>query len=395
MNANTHPSRQELDARMHAFRELMSLSVPSWRTCLIVSKVNMYYLTGTMQDGCLFIPRDDDAVLWVRRSYERAVSESALPDIRPMNSYRDMASHHTDHSGILCVETEVIPVAMLERIRKYLPFEAVKPLDGVISRVRAVKSPYELDLLRHSGDMHRRVFEDFLPGQLREGITELEFAATLYLQMIREGHHGTARFAMFDVEVGIGHICFGDNSLLPTSFNGPGGHSGISASAPIWGSQRKLASRELIFTDIGCGYNGYHTDKSTVYYFGGVAPKKAADYHRQCVYIQDEIASMLVPDAVPSEIYKKIMGSLSSDFLEHFMGYGARRVKFLGHGIGLHIDEYPVIAEGFDEPLQENMVIALEPKRGIPEMGMVGIENTFIVTPKGGECITGMGARTL
>ncbi len=83
------------------------------------------------------------------------------------------------------------------------------------------------------------------------------------------------------------------------------------------------------------------------------------------------------------------MHNLDKEFLENFMGFGNRKVKFLGHGVGLQIDELPVIAEGFDEPLQEDMVFALEPKKGIKNIGMVGIENTFIVTSKGGEYITG------
>jgi Xaa-Pro aminopeptidase len=98
---------------------------------------------------------------------------------------------------------------------------------------------------------------------------------------------------------------------------------------------------------------------------------------------------MLKPGALPSEVYKTIINSLDEDFLQNFMGFGNRKVKFLGHAVGLLIDETPVIAEGFDEPLQEGMVFALEPKRGIENIGMVGIENTFIVTTKGGECITG------
>ncbi len=75
--------------------------------------------------------------------------------------------------------------------------------------------------------------------------------------------------------------------------------------------------------------------------------------------------------------------------LPNFMGYGNRRVRFLGHGIGLHVDELPVLAKGFDEPLQEGMVFAVEPKAGVEGVGMVGTENTFIVTPEGGRCITG------
>jgi len=83
------------------------------------------------------------------------------------------------------------------------------------------------------------------------------------------------------------------------------------------------------------------------------------------------------------------MCNLDKEFLQNFMGFGNRKVKLLGHGVELQIDELPVIAEGFDEPLQEDMVFALEPKKGIENIGMVGIENTFIVTSKGGECITG------
>jgi Xaa-Pro aminopeptidase len=98
---------------------------------------------------------------------------------------------------------------------------------------------------------------------------------------------------------------------------------------------------------------------------------------------------MLRPGAIPSVIYKTIVDNLSSQFLENFMGFGNRRVKFLGHGVGLTIDELPVIAQGFDEPIQEGMVFALEPKKGIKDVGMVGIENTFIVTADGAKCITG------
>jgi len=61
----------------------------------------------------------------------------------------------------------------------------------------------------------------------------------------------------------------------------------------------------------------------------------------------------------------------------------------LGHGIGLVVDEWPVIAEGFDEPLEQNMALAIEPKKGMPGVGMVGIENTFLVTTQGGRGLTG------
>jgi Xaa-Pro aminopeptidase len=125
------------------------------------------------------------------------------------------------------------------------------------------------------------------------------------------------------------------------------------------------------------------------YMFGKKQPQEVMDMHYRCVDIQNDIASMLRPGEIPSVIYQTIMDGLDEDFKRNFMGYKERCVKFLGHGIGLLIDEMPVIAKGFDDPLVENMTLAVEPKKGIKDVGMVGIENTFIVTPHGGECITG------
>jgi Xaa-Pro aminopeptidase len=152
---------------------------------------------------------------------------------------------------------------------------------------------------------------------------------------------------------------------------------------------RKLRKGDLVFVDTGCGVEGYHTDKTITYMFGASLPEEVINIHLQCVDIQNKIAAMLKPGAIPSVIYNDILNELSPVFLENFMGFGTRKVKFLGHGIGLTIDELPVIANGFDEPMQEGMVFALEPKKGIPNIGMVGIENTFIVTSQGGRNITG------
>lgn len=164
----------------------------------------------------------------------------------------------------------------------------------------------------------------------------------------------------------------------------------MSPAVPLIGSRdRKLRKGDLVFIDVGCEVEGYNTDKTTTYMFGSSLPQFAIDAHDKCVAIQNEAASMLKPGAIPSEIYTTIMNKLDSEFLKNFMGFGNRKVKFLGHGVGLLIDESPVIAKGFDELLLEGMVIALEPKKGIENLGMVGIENTFIVTAKGGECITG------
>jgi len=195
---------------------------------------------------------------------------------------------------------------------------------------------------------------------------------------------------MFETEILLGHICFGESSIYPTSFDGPGGNYGMSPAVPLLGSrQRVLKPGDLVFVDIGCGVDGYHTDKTMTYVYKGELPPQAVAAHQRCVAIQNATAALLKPGAVPEEIYDTITCDLEAGFLDNFMGFGDRQARFLGHGIGLHIDEWPVIAKGFDEPLQENMVLAIEPKKGIAGIGMVGTENTFVVTPQGGRCLTG------
>jgi Xaa-Pro dipeptidase len=221
-------------------------------------------------------------------------------------------------------------------------------------------------------------------------MTEAEFACELYRLMVREGHEGTVRFSRFNADIAVGQLGFGENSLYPTSFDGPGGCRGMGPAAPVLGSRdRRLRKGDLVFVDIGCSVEGYSTDKTMTYMFGQRLPEEAIAAHQCCVELENRLASLLKPGAIPSEIYARTMQSLDPAFLTNFMGFGSRRATFLGHGVGLQIDEPPVIAEGFDEPLVEGMVLALEPKKGVPGVGMVGTENTYLVTPEGGRSITG------
>jgi Xaa-Pro dipeptidase len=379
----------ELNMRMSRFKKEMSRTQPDWEIAAIFSKINLYYFTGTMQEGMLLIPRDDAAILWVRRSYDRAMEESLFPHIRPMESYRDAAGS-IKMPETCYIEAEIIPVAFLQRFQRYFPFKNIKSADKQINKTRSVKSLYEISLMEKAGAKHSYVLEECVPGLLRKGMNEVELTAELYSLFLREGHHGLTRFAMFDTDLGIGQLGFGDSSIYPTFFNGPGGNRGLSPAVQFLGSrERKLEKGDLVFVDVAFGVDGYHTDKTMTYMFGKPLPDSAISKHKKCVEIQNKIAELMKPGSIPAEIYRSIMEGLDSEFALNFMGYKNRKVKFLGHGIGLHVDEYPVIAEGFTEPLEPGMTIAVEPKIGIEGIGMVGIENTFLVTEKGGRCLTG------
>lgn len=380
----------ELAERMNRFRERMGRENPDWELAAIFGRINLYYFTGTMQDGVLLIPRYDEAVFWVRRSYERACTESGFPDIRPMGSFRDAAAGTKNIPPAVYLEAERVPLALFERFRKYFPVTRAEPLDMQVAMVRAVKSDLELRLMERAGKIHHEVLEDRIPEILRAGMSEAEFGTEVYSFMVRKGHQGIVRFGMFETEIVVGQIGFGESSLYPTAFNGPGGCYGMSPAVPVLGSRhRRLRKGDMVFIDNSCGVDGYQTDKTMNYMFGERLPETAVAIHRECVEIQARMAALLKPGITPSEIYSTTMDGLDPGFLRNFMGFGDRKVNFLGHGVGLQVDEMPVIARGFDEPLQEGMTIALEPKRGVPDIGVVGTENTYLVTSRGGQSITG------
>ncbi len=391
----TKVTKLELETRIEKLCTAMTKRNPQWDTALIISRVNQYYFTGTMQDGLLVIKRNGTAQFFVRRSFPRAMEESPLVEsqlctIYPMESYRDAAPIVGSDLGETLVETETLTMGIIERIKKYFNMNNLFSIENIISEVRAVKSQYELYWMQEAGRLHKILLDEVVPSILREGMSELELTAEMYSKMLKMGYHGVTRFYRYQTEMIAGQIGFGENSLVDTNFDGPGGMRGMCPAVPIIGSRdRFLKKGDLVFIDIGFGMYGYHSDRTQVYMFGDTPSEEVIEAHRKCIEIEKRTAQLLRPGNIPSEIYKSIMEDLDSDFLFNFMGFEDRRAKFLGHGIGLHVDENPVIANGFNSPLQENMVLALEPKKGIAGVGVVGVEDTYIVTPNGGKCITG------
>ncbi len=382
--------KTELDGRLEQLRKRLDERCPDWEVGVVTQKVSLYYLTGTMAAGALWLPRSGDAVFFVRRGYDRALIESQFGNIQPMNSFRDMAASVKNTAKTVLLEKYSMPLGLFELFNKYFNFERIDAIDPHLMAVRSVKSPFELKLTRSAGRIHQEVLEEMVPRMLREGMSEAELSSELLKTLIDKGAHGIARINMHDTDFILGYVGFGENSLMTTNFDGPDGNTGLHPSAPFMGSRdRKLRKGDLVFIDVGCGFEGYHTDKTCIYCFDAAPEAAVEKIHNRCVDVMNQTAARLVPGAIPSQIYESIMAGLDDDFKANFMGIGAAAVKFLGHGVGLHIDEPPAIAKGFDEPLAENMIIALEPKKAIPGVGMVGTENTFIVTPKGGEIITG------
>lgn len=358
---------------------------------LILDPLNMYYYTGTMQQGLVFIPAEGEPVLLVRRSFERAQLETPLQRVVPMGGFGQLQAILTDfglRATILGVAEATLSVAVYKTLAKAFPRGTFTDISTLLGMIRAVKSDYEIGLIRRAGALHGEVY-DAIPSMIRQGMTEWELGAEIHKKMMALGYTGITRFAGSGMELFLGIVSYGESGNYPTASIGPGGLMGLSPAFPLLGGRKKLERGEPVFVDTGFGHEGYFTDKTRVFSLGP-PPASAVEAHKVCLEIQEAVRRRLKPGAIPSQIYHEVHGEVvhPRGFAEHFMGFGSNRVSFLGHGIGLAIDEMPVLAGKVHAPLEINMVIAVEPKKGLEGVGLVGVENTFRVTAEGGERLT-------
>ena len=379
----------ELEARLERFRRAMDAAHPGWEMAAVNHKVAMYYFAGTIQEGVLLI-RPQDAVFWVRRSFERACNESHFSDIRPMHSFREAAAFYGSAPKVMYVETKKATLDWERMLHKYFAFEELGSFDNVLQDLRMVKSEYELKQMEQSGAIHETVLDIVAPKLIHGGISEAQLAIAIYSEMVQRGSHGTARFNQALGEEAVGIASFGKSGLVRTGFDGPGGTDGTCIAVQSIGNAfRKLQPGRLVYLDIPCGFDGYHTDKTVVYYYGDLAKdeqsKHLMEAQQRCLELEQEVVRLMVPGEPIENLYLRTMDKFDNIYGDAFMNGG----KFLGHSIGLVMDEAPAIAKGFKQPLQPGMTFAVEPKIALPGLGMVGTENTYVVTENGARSLTG------
>lgn len=387
----------EVTARHAAVRRHLRAIAPEASGLLVFSRVDIYYLTGTLANGILWLPHEGEAVLLVRRGIERCRLESPMPQMFQFTSYSEVSvlceACGNPLRGIVAAQMNALPWALANLLQGRLPTCTFVAGDMALTLARSIKSPWELNKMRLAGTRHHKALVEILPTLLHPGLTERQIAHLSWQVFFDLGHGGLNRMGNYGEDVFLGHLAAGENGNYPSHFNGPLGLKGEHPAAPFMGYAGSVwQKRTPLALDIGFVLEGYHTDKTQVYWAGpsDSIPDTVRRAQDACLEIQSTAAAALCAGAIPSAIWRKACEQAEKlGFAEGFMGLGGNKVQFLGHGIGLVIDEFPVLARRFDAPLQEGMVLALEPKIGIEGVGMVGAEDTFVVTGQGGECISG------
>jgi Xaa-Pro dipeptidase len=373
--------REEIEARIGRFQA--ALRADELAGALVVQETDLVYLSGTGQSAHLVVPAEGEPTLYVRKTLERAREESPLAHVEPLASLRDLAGVLAAtglEGGRLGLELDVLPASLyLQYARRLLGFE-LADCSAVLRRVRSVKSTWELEQIRSAAAMLVHVPE-WAQRHAREGMTELELAAELERELRRAGHQGPIRFRAFNNELFYGSVLAGPSAAVPGSTETPIVGPGVNVAVSKGASRRPIGRGEPIIVDLAGAWEGYLADQTRTFSLGPVAGGWR-ELHDAAVAVLRGVAAEARPGVLPAALWER--ASELAGGRPGFMG----GVAFVGHGFGLEIDELPVLAPGFVEPLAEGMVFALEPKFVHAGEGAVGIENSYAVTADGVERLT-------
>jgi len=373
-----HP-KSEIDARTKRLQRRME----GLDGAIIFQSVDMLYFSGTAQDGLVYVPSEPEAeaVVMVRKSLERAREESPL-DVRALRSLKNLKADLVIPDGArIGLELDVLPFNNYARVKAALGDAELFDISEKIKQVRSVKSKFEIRLIRAAA----RILDagiGSVPDHLREGMTEIELAARLEAEMRSLGHQGSLRFRRFNHDLPLGHLMAGPNAAYPSYVASPTGGVGPSLLQPQGPGFRKIKRNEPVLVDYGGVYNGYIADETRIFTLGRL-PEELEEAHAAALEVERAVAEALRPGNSGREIYD------ISEARGEELGYGVAlggpvgaKCGFVGHGVGLEIDEYPVLGP-VDHEILPNMTVAVEPKMIYPGVGVVGIENTFLTTDSG------------
>ena len=369
----------EIESRIAALKQAMSSQKID--LAIIVQKTDLFYFSGTGQDAHLLVRVDSGPCLLVRKSIERALEDSPIADIRGAKSLTDIkdTAESFSTSGILTIglELDVLPVNNFRMYERLFPQATFVDISPAIRKIRSVKSDYELDLIRGAARINDSMFA-YAKEIVRPGMAEIELAGLLEAFLRMREHQGLVRVRSFNNEVFYGHIMSGSNLAVPSCSVGPTGGQGPNASMPQGAGSRVIGRNEPIQIDFVATYKAYIVDQARTY-FVGEAPEEFLKIHKLALDIQQAIVENGKAGVSCESLYDMAVEmATQAGHIVGFMGY-PQAVPFVGHGIGLELDELPILGRKVDSLLEEGMVIALEPKFILPGKGLAGIENSFVV----------------
>ena len=374
----------ELKLRRDKIRALMAQQ--GIDAALITCNVNLIYTYGRVVSGYLYLPLNAPARLFIKRPND-IEGEHIHPIRKPEQITGLLKECGLPLPVKLMLEGDELPFTEYNRLAACFPeTEVVSCGTALIRQARSIKTPIEIEMFRRSGIAHAKAYEQ-IPSVYQPGMTDRQLSVEIERLMRLEGCLGIFRVFGQSMEIFMGSLLAGDNAAVPSPYDFALGGKGLDPSLPGGVSGTLLQAGQCFMVDMGGNFYGYMGDMSRGFSIGKL-PEQAYAAHQTCLETQEEIVAMAKPGTVCEDMYNKAIEIVTkAGFADYFMGVD-QKAKFIGHGIGLEINEMPVLAPRMKQELEPGMVFALEPKIVLPGIGPVGIENSWAVTTDGLEKLT-------
>ena len=353
--------------------------------CLLTMNMNLYYVSGQVFNGYFYLPAEGRPYWFVKRltiPETNQVHVIRKPEQIP-DFFRDL---NLAMPRKLLLEADELSYNEYIRLQHVFRAEATGNASALIRHIRMIKTPWEIEQMRISARKHEAVYRE-IPACYRPGMRDIELQIEIEKRMRVHGSLGYFRAFGSNMDIFMGSLLAGENAGEPSPFDFALGGTGMHASGPFGANGTLLREGTTVMADMSGNYTAYQTDMTRVFSIGKL-PDRAYRVHRVALEIQARMERTAKPGVPCAELYRDALAMAGQEGLEDcFMGTRFQ-AKFVGHGVGLEINELPVLTTRSKDILQPGMTFAFEPKFVLAGIGAVGIENTFLVTDSGVEKMT-------
>jgi len=373
----------ELSHRWKAIQKEMARK--SADGCLLADNVNLFYVADRVYSGYFYLPQEGNPLFFVKRPIGLE-GENVFYIRKPEQIAEILLQQGITLPQALMLELDEMPYNDIVRLQSiFRPTETLNATTAVRS-VRAIKSEYEIGQMRHSARLHAACYAQ-VPKLYKPGMTDIDFSIEIERLFRRQGALGHFRVFGQSMELFMGSVIAGDNADNPSPYDFAMGGGGLHNSLPVSTNGSVMMPGTTVMVDMGGTFTAYMSDMTRVFSIGRVSPL-AYKAHQVALEIQSDIEAMAKPGVATCDLYNRAMELVKKhELMPYFMGH-SQQAGFIGHGIGIQINEQPVLAPRSKDELKEGHIFALEPKFVIPGVGAVGIENSFVVHKTGIEKLT-------
>lgn len=352
---------------------------------------DLYYYTGSVAPLYVFVSNQGEMIAVTRKAGTRFVHDAPWVKLELFYNTADLKEiikkYHLNEAVKIGFALENTAYVTVNRLLQLFNQSQAVDLTWDLHYLRMIKSNTELEILRQAGKIMAQL-PAVIKDNFRPGMTELELSALIENFMRLNGYNGLSRCRRNEIEMIPGVCSAGENALAGTKFDGVCAGVGLSPAVPYGASTKVIERGEPVVLDYAFNFNGYHLDQTRMFCWGKPSEAVTKAFNAM-LQVEELVISELKPGQSWSIPYEKALQLVDRlGFGKEFMGLGNEKVRFVGHGVGLELDEPPYLAPKMNFPLAAQMVVAVEPKVALEGVGVIGNEDTLIIRDSGFELLT-------